>query len=485
MVKEAKELYMIAIPMIMSGLLVYGRSPITMFFLGKLGKEALAGGSLAISVANITGYSIISGLASGMEGISSQAFGAKQWSLMCQTLQRTITILIISTIPISLFWFNSQSFFIFWVGQTQTISSISTTYLSFSIPSLIFQSFINPLKIFLRTQKITSPLIFSATLSLLIHALIDYLSVYHFNLGVKAIALSGGLTDFIILIILLIYLLYFCDIWKRCYQGLTFQCLRGWKSILCQAIPSCVSICLEWWWYEVMILLSGLLRNSNEAVATMGILIQATALVYQFPIALNQAASTRVGNELGANEPKKAKTCSRVALSCGIVTGLIAMIFMILIRDIWGHVFTNDGVILSLTATALPVVGLCEIGNCPQTTACGVLRGSARPTLGASINLGSFYGVGFPVAVLMGFTMKMGLVGLWLGLLAAQVVCAVVMVLVVMITNWKEQAERARELTGTISVVEEAENDNNENVVVCCVNQSSQFLDFDIVSFQV
>lgn len=234
-----------------------------------------------------------------------------------------------------------------------------------------------------------------------------------------------------------------------------------------------------------MILLSGLLRNSNEAVATMGILIQATALVYQFPIALNQAASTRVGNELGANEPKKAKTCSRVALSCGIVTGLIAMIFMILIRDIWGHVFTNDGVILSLTATALPVVGLCEIGNCPQTTACGVLRGSARPTLGASINLGSFYGVGFPVAVLMGFTMKMGLIGLWLGLLAAQVVCAVVMVLVVMITNWKEQAERARELTGTISVVEEAENDNNENVVVCCVNQSSQFLDFDIVSFQV
>ncbi|KAF3455929.1 hypothetical protein FNV43_RR00572 [Rhamnella rubrinervis] len=70
-----KQLYMIVVPLIMIGLLVYGKSAISMFFLGKIGKEALAGGSLAISIANISGYSVISDLAAGMEGISSQGRG--------------------------------------------------------------------------------------------------------------------------------------------------------------------------------------------------------------------------------------------------------------------------------------------------------------------------------------------------------------------------------------------------------------------------
>lgn len=442
---------MIALPLIMTGLLVYGKSAISMFFLGKIGKEALAGGSLAISIANISGYSVISGLAAGMEGISSQAFGAHCWPILSQTLQRTIAILVITCIPISLLWLNSETFFIFW-GQNPTVSSIATTYLSFSIPTLLFQSLINPLKIYLRTQNVTFPLMLSSALALAIHAPINYLLVYHLDLGIRAIALAGGFTDLNILVTLLLHIL-FSGMYKRTWQGWSLQnCFTEWKPILCQAVPSCVSVCLEWWWYELMILLSGLLNNAAEAVAAMGILIQATALVYQFPFALNQAASTRVGNELGANQPSRAKTSSLVALLCGVLTGITAMSFMVTMRNSWGHIFTADGAIASLTATALPLVGLCELGNCPQTTVCGVLRGSARPTLGACINLGSFYGVGFPIALLMVFVMDMGLLGLWLGLLAAQMVCAAIMVVVLMTTDWKAQAERARELTTAVNV---------------------------------
>ncbi|XP_015890109.2 protein DETOXIFICATION 48 [Ziziphus jujuba] len=446
--EEIKELYSIALPLIMTGLLVYGKSAISMFFMGRIGKEALAGGSLAISIANISGYSVISGLAAGMEGISSQAFGANSWPLMIQTLQRTIIILIITCIPISLLWLSSETFFLFW-GQNAAISSIATTYLSYSIPTLLFQSLINPLKIYLRTQKITFPLMLSSALALTIHAPINYFLVYYLKLGIRAIALAGALTDLNTLLTLLLYLC-FSGIYKRssCQPWSLHCCFSELKPILCQAIPNCISVCLEWWWYELMIILSGSLTNAAEAVATMGILIQATALVYQFPFALNQAASTRVGNELGANRPSRARTSSIVASSCGVLTGLAAMSFMVTMRNSWGYIFTNDRAIVSLAAAALPIVGLCELGNCPQTTACGVLRGSARTTLGACINLGSFYGVGFPVALLMGFTMDMGLLGLWLGLLAAQIVCVAIMVVVLITTDWKKQAERARELTG-------------------------------------
>ncbi|KAK9031621.1 hypothetical protein V6N11_055916 [Hibiscus sabdariffa] len=72
---------------------------------------------------------------------------------------------------------------------------------------------------------------------------------------------------------------------------------------------------------------------------------------------------------------------------------------------------------------------LCELGNCPQTVGCGVLRGSARPTTAANVNLGSFYLVGMPLALGLGFYKRVGFSGLWLGLLSAQVCCAGLMLL--------------------------------------------------------
>ncbi|KAM1029417.1 hypothetical protein ACFX2A_042932 [Malus domestica] len=66
--------------MILTGLLLYSSSIISMLFIGRLDELALAGKSPAIDFANITGYSILLGLAMGMEPICGQAFGAKKHS---------------------------------------------------------------------------------------------------------------------------------------------------------------------------------------------------------------------------------------------------------------------------------------------------------------------------------------------------------------------------------------------------------------------
>lgn len=441
MLLEIKMLYRIAFPMIVSGLLNYGKSLISMLFLGKLGKDALAGGSLAMGVANISGYSVVSGLALGMDPIACQAFGAKQWSLMSQTLQRTIIIVLLACIPISLLWLNIEAILVF-CHQDPTISSLASTYLTFCLPDLFFQALINPLRIFLRSQNITLPLVFTSAFALSLHFPINYVLITYLNLGIPGIAIAVSITDFSLLFSLIIYLHINTNPWLH-FSSSVF---KSWGSILRLSIPSCFSVCLEWWWYELMILLSGLLANATAAVATMGILIQATSLVYIFPHALSSAASTRVGNELGASQPGKARTSSVVAMLCAFLTSLIALSFIVARGNTWARTYTDDGAIMALTAAVMPVVGLCELGNCPQTTGCGVLRGSARPTLGVHINLGSFYGVGLPLAVFMGFVMKLGLLGLWLGMLGAQVVCSVVIVWVLSSTNWTVEANRAREL---------------------------------------
>lgn len=202
-----------------------------------------------------------------------------------------------------------------------------------------------------------------------------------------------------------------------------------------------------------MILLCGLFINPRATVASMGILIQTTALIYIFPSSLSFGVSTRVGNELGASRPDKAKLATTVGMCSSLILGLTALVFTFMVRNIWASMFTSDSEIIVLTSTVLPIIGLCELGNCPQTTGCGVLRGTARPKLGANINLGCFYLVGMPVAVWLGFYAGLEFKGLWLGLLAAQGSCALTMLLVLVRTDWKNEAHRARELTGAFAVV--------------------------------
>ncbi|KAJ9186895.1 hypothetical protein P3X46_002415 [Hevea brasiliensis] len=445
--QEIKAIGKISGPTAITGIILYSRAMISMLFLGYLGELELAGGSLSIGFANITGYSVISGLAMGMEPICGQAYGAKQWKLLGLTLQRTVLLLLSTSIPISFMWLNMKRILL-WCGQDQEISSMAHTFILFSIPDLFFLSLLHPLRIYLRTQSITLPLTYCSAIAVLLHVPLNFLLVVHFKLGIAGVAIAMVWTNLNVFLLLFSFV-YFSGVHKDSWVSPSMDCLRGWSSLLSLAVPTCVSVCLEWWWYEFMIMLCGLLVNPKATIASMGILIQTTSLVYVFPSSLSLGVSARVGNELGANRPAKARISMIVSLVCALALGLLAMLFTIVMRHQWGRFFTSDAEILELTAVALPIAGLCELGNCPQTTGCGVLRGSARPTIGANINLGSFYLVGMPVAILMGFVAKMGFAGLWLGLLAAQASCAILMLYVLCRTDWIVQAERARELTKT------------------------------------
>ncbi|KAI8003397.1 Protein DETOXIFICATION 48 [Camellia lanceoleosa] len=448
--EEIKAIGKISGPTTITGLLLYSRAMISMLFLGYLGELDLAGGSLSIGFANITGYSVISGLSMGMEPICGQAFGAKQRKLLGLTLQRTVLLLLSTSIPISLIWLNMKTILL-WTGQDEEISSKAHTFIVFAIPDLFFLSLLHPLRIYLRTQSITLPLTYCSVISVLLHIPLNFILVVYFKMGIAGVALAMVWTN-LNLFLLLCSFVYFSGVHDDdSWVSPSFDCLRGWSSLLKLAVPTCISVCLEWWWYEFMIMLCGLLVNPKATIASMGILIQTTSLVYVFPSSLSLGVSTRIGNELGANRPAKARISMIVSLGCAAGLGLAAMVFTASIRHRWGRFFTADDEILELTAVALPIVGLCELGNCPQTTGCGVLRGSARPAIGANINLGSFYLVGMPVAILMGFVVKMGFAGLWLGLFAAQASCAVLMLFVLCKTDWKVEVERAKQLTQSSS----------------------------------
>ncbi|XP_057972781.1 protein DETOXIFICATION 53 [Malania oleifera] len=456
--EELLSLWKIGWPIIATSILNHSRSLISMLFLGHLGKIELAGGSLALSFGNVTGHSVMKGLSMGMEPICCQAYGAKRLSVLSQTYQKTICLLFLATIPIALLWLNVEPIFKL-LGQDQGITKIAKVFMLFSIPDLFAQAHLHPLRIFLRTQSLTMPNTVAAVCSSLLHLPITYFLVVYLKLGAKGVALATAWNSVNLNLLLILYVSISKTPLKP-WGGATLpSAFQGWKPLLALSLPSAAAVCLEWWWYEIIMFLCGLLSNSQVGVATMGIVIQTTGLIYVFPYSLGLGLSTRIGQHLGSGEPARAQWTAIIGLAVAVVVGLMAFAFTVGVRSVWGKLYTTDGQILALTSSALPVLGLCEISNAPQTAACGVLTGSARPNIGARVNFCAFYLVGLPVAVVMAFKLKFGFLGLLFGLAAAQASCVGLMVYALVRTDWKHEAKRAEELS--LATLDKAEVEAN------------------------
>ncbi|KAL6655201.1 hypothetical protein ACP70R_006027 [Stipagrostis hirtigluma subsp. patula] len=463
-------------PMVGAGILFYLRSLVSMVFLGRLGQLPLAGGSLALGFANITGYSVLSGLAGGMDPVCGQAFGAGRTDLLRAALRRTVVLLLAASVPIGMLWVAMHRVLVA-TGQDPDIAAAAYAYILCCLPDLAVQSFLHPIRIYLRAQSVTLPLTYGAAAALLLHVPINYLLVTVHGLGIRGVALGGVWTNLNFLLFLVAYV--YCsgmygahdddDGAAAAKKGASEapaeeEGAKEWWGLVRLCVHSCMSVCLEWWWYEIMVLLCGVLIDPKAAVAAMGVLIQTTSLIYIFPHSLGCAVSTRVGHELGAGRPDRARLVARVGLGLGAALGVVACAFAVSVRGVWARMFTTDAAILKLAAAALPLLGLAELGNCPQTAGCGVLRGSARPEKAARINVSAFYGVGMPVALALAFwPAGLDFRGMWGGMLAAQLVCAALMLRAVLGTDWAEQAERARQLTGGHGAVDIVDDDKKSH----------------------
>ncbi|KAG5006012.1 hypothetical protein AAZX31_09G042000 [Glycine max] len=475
-VEELKRMGDIGVPIAAMSLAGYIKNMVLVVCMGRLGSLELAGGALAIGFTNITGFSVLSGLAMGMEPLCTQAFGSRNFSLVSLTLQRTILMLLAASLPISLLWLKLEPLML-WLHQNPEITKVASVYCFFSIPDLIANSFLHPIRIYLRSKGTTWPLLWCTLLSILIHIPIVAFFTFKLHLGVPGIAMSAFVANFNTLFFLLSYMLYMrvskgslsmplllsstCQLPSPSPQQQqqqhhhqdqtslkTTTLGKEWGMLIRFSIQSCLGVCLEWWWYEFMTILAGYLYNPRVALATAGIVIQTTSLMYTLPTALSASVSTRVGNELGAGQPERAKLSTIVAIGLSLASSILGLLWTTIGRERWGRVFTSDSEVLELTMSVLPIIGVCELANCPQTTSCGILRGSARPGVGAGINFYSFYLVGAPVAIVIAFVWKLGLVGLCYGLLAAQIACVVSILVVVYNTDWERESMKAKSLVG-------------------------------------
>jgi MATE family multidrug resistance protein len=215
---------------------------VSVMFVGHLGELPLAGASLAASLANVTGFSLLVGMAGALDTLCGQAFGARQYGLLGVYKQRAMLVLALACVPIAVVWANAGQILLA-VGQDPDIAAEAGAYARWLIPSLAAFVPLTCHARFLQAQGVVVPVMASSAVTALAHVPVCYALVYRVGLGSKGAALSAAVSYGVNLTILALYV-RLSSACKATWTGFSTEALSlcGLREFAKLAVPSAMMV---------------------------------------------------------------------------------------------------------------------------------------------------------------------------------------------------------------------------------------------------
>ncbi|MCD7468609.1 hypothetical protein HAX54_006973 [Datura stramonium] len=330
-------------------------------------------------------------------------------------LQTSTIISFFFSIVVSFIWWYSDRIR-FLLHQDPVIATEAGVFLKFLIPGLFAYAFLQNIVRFLQAQSIILPLAcFAPFASLVVHIGIAYALVHWTNLAFRGAPLAASISFWISFVTLSLYVLFskrFSHIGEA--RGLSSEPLLHLLSNLKLALPSAGMVCLEYWAFEILVLLAGLMPNSET---TTSVVTQCETIAYMISYGLSAAASTRVSNEIGAGNIGKAKQAMGVTLKLAILAALIADMGLGFGHKAWASLFSDNAEIIHKFASMTPLLLVSFLFDFIQGILSGVARGCGWQRFAMCINLATFYFIGMAIAVILAFKFNKSYKGLWIGLI--------------------------------------------------------------------
>ncbi|KAI9339046.1 mate-domain-containing protein [Obelidium mucronatum] len=419
--------------------------------LGRLGTNALASMALATLYANVTGYSLVVGMGAAIDTLCSQAFGEHlagtgEKKELGRHLSRAIFIMYIMCIPVAILWWFTEPLLLL-AGQDPAIAQLSGKYTLLLIPSLIPFVISECVKRFLMAQGIMQAQMLVIGVVAPINAFLQYVFVFtDFKIGEEGAGAPFALTisHSLIAISLLLYTYYIAG--GDAFGGWEWNQVlntRKLSIVLGLGVSGVLMTCSEWWAWEIVALVAGLLGPQYLAAQT--IVLSAASWAYTMPLGFAIACSTRIGNSLGAGSPEKAKLTAFVAVGLGLFLATMNSSLLVLGRKRLALVFTDDQAVIDVVNEIIPLAATFQIADVMGCICGGILRGAGRPEIGAYLNLVGYYAMGIPIGVFCEFPLSYFMFGLWIGLTTALFVVSFIEIYMIYRLDWDKEAGNARQ----------------------------------------
>ncbi|KAI4308150.1 hypothetical protein L6164_031254 [Bauhinia variegata] len=319
----------------------YMLSFVTMMFSGHLGSLELAGASIACVGIQGLAYGIMLGMASAVQTVCGQAYGAGKLSAMGIICQRAI---------------------------------------------------IFPMQRFLQAQNIVNPLAMMSIGVFLVHVLLSWLVVYVLKFGLLGAALALSFSWWLLVLTNALYIIL-SPRCKEIWTGFSILAFKGIWPYFKFTISSAVMLCLEIWYNQGLVLISGLLSNPTLSLDSISICMNYWTWDFCFMLGLSTAAS--------------------------------------------------DTKVIKVVSDMIPLLIIFVFLNGIQTILSGAAIGSGWQGVVAYVNLVCYYLIGLPIGCVLGFKTSLGVEGIWWGMIIGVLTQTITLIILTARTNWNAEVEKA------------------------------------------
>ncbi|KAL0928092.1 hypothetical protein M5K25_002332 [Dendrobium thyrsiflorum] len=286
-VEEVKYQLLFSIPMIITNMAYYAITLVSVMFAGHLGDTELAGATLGNSWSSVTGIALVTGLSGALETFCGQGFGAKLYRMLGVYLQSSIVTISFFSIIISVLWYFSEEVLI-WLHQEPNVAKMAAIYVRYLIPGIFAYGFIQCTLRFLQTQSVVVPLVICSAVPLAVHVGLTHFLVHVIGLGFKGASLSASISLWISFLMLVLYIKFSVK-FKETWQGLSKESFHYILPSMKLAIPSALMVCLEYWAFEILVLLAALLPDSESSTSLIAMCVNTEVIAFMITYGLSAA----------------------------------------------------------------------------------------------------------------------------------------------------------------------------------------------------
>ncbi|KAK4412745.1 protein DETOXIFICATION 21 [Sesamum alatum] len=438
---ENKKMWVVAGPAIFTRFSTFGINVISQAFIGHIGSTELAAYALVITLLTRFANGLLLGAASGLETLCGQAYGARQYHMLGIYLQRSwIVLIVITTLLLPVYIFAAP--ILKALGQDEVIAEMAGNIALWFIP--VIYSFILSFscQIYLQAQSKNMIITYLAAFSLSIHIFLSWLLTVKYNFGLKGALISTILAYWLPNVGQLIFVV--SGGCRETWKGFTTLAFKDLWPVVKLSLSSGAMLCLELWYNAILILLTGNLKNAEVELDALSICLNINGWEMMISLGFLAAASVRVSNELGKGDPKAAKFSIVNTALTSFSIGLVLFVFFMCFREHLAYIFTKDHTVAAEVAHLSPLLAFSILLNSVQPVLSGVAVGAGWQSVVVYVNLGSYYLIGIPIGVLLGYVLKLQVEGVWIGMLIGTFIQTVILFIITKRTDWEKQVSIAR-----------------------------------------
>ncbi|KAI3859903.1 hypothetical protein MKX03_016538 [Papaver bracteatum] len=245
---ESKKFWKIAGPSIIIRIASYSILVITQAFAGHLGDLELAAVSVSITVVLGFTFGLLLGMASALETLCGQAYGAKRYHMLGVYLQRSWVVLTLCSILLLPFYIFTTPILKL-LGQPDDLAELTGLFTNWLIPLPFALALQMPSQRFLQCQRKTPIVAWVCLGALLFHILLIWLVVYKLGFGVIGAAATLNVSWWIIVLGSFSYIA--CGGCPKTWTGFSMEAFSGLWEFFKLSLASAVML-----WYTVYLSLS-------------------------------------------------------------------------------------------------------------------------------------------------------------------------------------------------------------------------------------